>query len=403
MNPDVATSDLIELLEIHAAPGEEAPVADHIRAKLARLGAAEDAFVTDQAHAQSEIGGNCGNLIVRFGTPDGSAPLRMLAAHMDTVPIARDAKPSLEGTRIVNDNPDAALGGDDRTGCAILLAAGRAWLAADNPPPLVLVFAVQEEIGLVGARGLDTTLLGPSLPEMGFEFDVGRVDEVINAIIGTERFNIEITGIASHAGISPADGVSAAMIAAAALAELNEAGWHGRIEKDDGCGTANVGILEGGSGTNVVMPKLLIRCEARSHDTAFRRKIIEQYQSVFTRVVETVANAAGERGSVRFLPGPSYAPCRVPADAPVVLAAVAAVERRGLTAKIVPNDGGMDTNWYNAHGIPTVSLGCGQNEIHTVGEWIDLEEFHAACHVAEYLATCPHPGKDESDRPVNEN
>jgi tripeptide aminopeptidase len=39
------------------------------------------------------------------------------------------------------------------------------------------------------------------------------------------------------------------------------------------------------------------------------------------------------------------------------------------------------------HGVPTVTFGAGQNEPHTVDEWIDLAEFEAACRLAVGLAT----------------
>jgi tripeptide aminopeptidase len=39
------------------------------------------------------------------------------------------------------------------------------------------------------------------------------------------------------------------------------------------------------------------------------------------------------------------------------------------------------------HGIPTVTFGAGQNEIHTVKEWVDLAEFESACQLALALAT----------------
>jgi acetylornithine deacetylase/succinyl-diaminopimelate desuccinylase-like protein len=319
MQPDVATADLMDLLAIPAASGEEAPVAEHLHATLAGLGVPEDAFVMDRTQDQSEFGGNCGNLIVRLGRPlpgaAASAPVRMLGAHMDTVPIARDARPALEESRVVNDTPRAALGGDDRAGCAILLAAARGWMAA--------------------------------------------------------------------------------VVAAAAIGELARDGWHGRVRRPAGEGTSNIGVLAGGSATNTVMDHLLLRCEARSHDTAFRRRIVEQYQSVFRRIAAAATNAAGRAGSVRFVPGPAYQPCRLAEDAPTVRAALAALRHCGVTPKIVTNNGGMDTNWYNAHGIPTVSLGCGQRNPHNVAEWIALDEFHAACRVAEYLATCPDPAGQE--------
>ena len=39
------------------------------------------------------------------------------------------------------------------------------------------------------------------------------------------------------------------------------------------------------------------------------------------------------------------------------------------------------------HGIPTVTLGAGQNNIHTVEEFVDVSEFIAGCRVAVALAT----------------
>jgi acetylornithine deacetylase/succinyl-diaminopimelate desuccinylase-like protein len=39
------------------------------------------------------------------------------------------------------------------------------------------------------------------------------------------------------------------------------------------------------------------------------------------------------------------------------------------------------------HAIPTVTFGAGQNDAHTVDEWIDLSQFDAACRLAYGLAT----------------
>ncbi len=39
------------------------------------------------------------------------------------------------------------------------------------------------------------------------------------------------------------------------------------------------------------------------------------------------------------------------------------------------------------HGIPTVTFGAGQNEVHTVDEWINLDEYERGCALALRLAT----------------
>jgi tripeptide aminopeptidase len=292
------------------------------------------------------------------------------------------------GGRIVNDAPGKALGGDNRTGCAVVLQVARALCErCGDHLPTTLVFFVQEEVGLVGARGLDLSRLGQPKPAMCFNFDGHDADEFVTAVIGAERFTIDIEGIPAHSGINPFDGVSAGVIAAYALAELAHFGWHGVIEKPEGRGTANVGIMRGGTGSNVVMPAMHILAEARSHDLSFRKKIIAAWQEEFARQARARHNRAGESGRVRFGPGPTYEAFALEPEAPVILAAQAAAQRCGLDPRCVSNDGGMDANWIVAHGIPAMTIGAGQRSVHTPAETIDLRQFELGCRLAVDLAT----------------
>jgi tripeptide aminopeptidase len=363
-------------------------VADHIRGVLLGLGVPPGRITFDAAHHQSDYGGTTGNLIVQLDG-HGRGPRRLFSAHMDTVPLAVGAEARLDpqSNRIVNAAADKALGGDNRTGCAVLLQVARALAArSGDHGPTTLVFFVQEEVGLVGARGLDVTQLGEPRPTLGFNFDGGRADEFITAVTGTARFTIDVEGVAAHAGLNPADGVSAAIIAAEALTELARTGWHGAINKPGGRGSANVGILRGGSGSNVVMPALHLLAEARSHDRAFRDAIVGTWQETFRRSAAAWTNCAGARGNVRFGPGPTYEAFTLAVESPVVRTALAAAARCGIAARCVSNDGGMDANWIVAHGIPTITLGAGQHHVHTPNEDIDLSQFRLACRLAVELA-----------------
>jgi tripeptide aminopeptidase len=69
------------------------------------------------------------------------------------------------------------------------------------------------------------------------------------------------------------------------------------------------------------------------------------------------------------------------------VAAQEAVASIGLSPRLDVSNGGLDANWMAAHGIPTVTLGCGQNDIHTTGEWLDVAAFEQACRIALRLAT----------------
>lgn len=384
-----AIPDLMSLLAIPGQPADECAVAEHLRQVLIEIGVPPESISTDQAERQSEYGGNTGNLIVRL---DGRVPgpRRLFSAHMDTVPLAVGARAryDAENGRIVNDAPATALGGDNRTGCAVLLQVARELCARSGEHgPTTLVFFVQEEVGLVGSRGLDLSLLGPELPTMGFNFDGGRPEELVIAVIGTERFTIGVEGIASHAGARPADGVSAAIIAADALDALAGEGWHGAITKPDGMGSANVGILRGGTGSNVVMPALHILAEARSHSAEFRRRIIAAWQEAFRRAAASHHNRSGQAGSVRFGPGPTYEAFALSEEEPAVVAAARAAQRCGLVPSYPVNDGGMDANRLVVLGIPTVTFGAGQRHVHTAAEYIDVNDFLVACRMAVDLAT----------------
>jgi tripeptide aminopeptidase len=74
-------------------------------------------------------------------------------------------------------------------------------------------------------------------------------------------------------------------------------------------------------------------------------------------------------------------------DAPVVAHAKRAAESIGLKPTTVFSNGGLDANWFTKHGLPTVTIGAGQNEVHTVKEYVDLAEFANGCRLAVALAT----------------
>ena len=58
-----------------------------------------------------------------------------------------------------------------------------------------------------------------------------------------------------------------------------------------------------------------------------------------------------------------------------------------MKPELAVTNGGLDANWLTAHGIPTVTLGCGQRNIHTAAEELDIAEFQQARRIALRLAT----------------
>jgi tripeptide aminopeptidase len=376
---------VMEMMAIPGRPGEEAAVMDYIRASLAKAGIPASALTSDDAHKRTPLKGQVGNVILKLpGTT--REPRRMLAAHVDTVPICVGSRPVKKGKVIVSANKGTGLGADDRSGAAILLATVLDIARNKLPhPPLTFLWTIEEEVGLFGARYVRLAKLGK--PALAFNFDGGAPAVLRVGATGGYRATIEIEGLASHAGNRPEKGVSAIAIAALAIADLHQNGWHGLIQKDGSTGTSNVGVITGGDATNVVTDHVHLKAEARSHDAKFRERIVNEIQSAFDRAVSTVRNTDGKCGKVTIDGRLDYESFRLSAKEPCVVASAAAIAAEGAKPELAVTNGGLDANWLTAHGIPTVTLGCGQRNIHTTAEQLDIAEFQLARRIALRLAT----------------
>jgi tripeptide aminopeptidase len=392
-----ATDRLMRFLAVEGVTGQEAAIGRELSAALREAGVPAEAIRLDDANTRIPMPTETGNLIVDL--PGRGAmhnqPRLLFMTHMDTVPLCAGAKPKRAGRKIVNE-AKTALGGDNRCGCGVLVTLA-AELARQNldHPPITLLFCVREESGLYGARHVKTDELGA--PVMAFNFDGGAASNVTIGAVGADRWQVEIFGRASHAGVAPERGISATMILALALADVKAGGWFGKVVKGRGSrrkeGTSNVGPVTGGEGrpagdaTNVVTDYVHVRGESRSHDRSFFREITRAYKTAFEKAAKGVRNAEGETGKVRFKAETDYYPFRMKESLPVVKRAVAAVSGIGATPNIRAANGGLDANWMVRHGVPTVTFGAGQNEPHTVDEWINLDEYDRACALALQLAT----------------
>ena len=391
VDTSAAVSRLMRFLAVEGVTGQEAAISREIIAALKEVGVPASAIRYDDANARIPEPTETGNLIVTLpGTTKGKPILFM--THMDTVPLCAGAKPKLQGKRIVNENPTAALGGDNRSGCAVLVTLAAELIARKLPhPPITMLFTVREESGLFGAKHLNPADLGG--PVCGFNFDGRNSADVIIGAIGADRWTVDIFGKASHAGVAPEKGISAMMIFSLAMADVYAGGWFGKVVKDGKAGTSNVGPVGGkdgrtaGDATNVVTDFVHVKGESRSHDAKFVREISAAFKAAFTAAATRVKDHEGHPGKVKFTSRLDYVPFRLKDESPVVARAKAAVAAIGKEPNPRVTNGGLDANWMVKHGIPTVTFGAGQNEIHTVKEFVDLTEFENGCRLALALAT----------------
>ena len=375
----------MDLIAISGGSCQEHDVSTWIQKALKDAGVPESTITIDNAHKKSPAGGTTGNLIVKLkGTVSG--PRRLLMAHMDTVPLCVGCKPVREGDWIRPKSKDTALGGDNRAGCAVVLTAILEAITQKlDYPPLTLLFTVQEEIGLRGARFLNASKLGK--PELCFNWDGRDPNSLITGAVGANNLTICIEGIASHAGVHPENGVNAAVVASMAMAQLQKNGWHGLVRKGKSRGSSNLGVIEGGDATNVVMPFVTLQAEARSHDSKFRQQIVAAWRDAFETATNSLTNTDGQSGSLTFTEDVRYESFRIPDNSDCVVIAKCASESVGLKPATQMCDGGLDANWLALHGFPAVTMGCGQHEIHTEKERLCIPEYLSACKVGLALTT----------------
>src|SRR3954454_18992637 len=259
------------LCEIASPTGEERVIADAVLDELRGLGGdvAEDASATP---AQA----GAGNLIARV--PGTSDRWVSLFAHLDTVPHEGPIEVAREnGTfRSVG---DTILGADNKAAVTVLMELAARHVADPAPVGLELVFTAAEGDGLRGAMELE---IGSLRAPFGYVLDHATpIGEVIVAAPTYKRLIAEFTGHEAHAGINPEDGRSAIVAGAAAVAEMKL----GRLDEET---TANVGMIEGGTASNVVAGHCRILGEARSVDG-------ERAAAVIGEMVDACTWGAGER------------------------------------------------------------------------------------------------------------
>ncbi len=364
IRPDRLKRFFLDLVGIDSISRCEGRLAARLVDELRDLGAT---ITFDRAH--EAVGGEVGNMVARIpGTT--AAPPFLLCAHMDTVEPGLGVRAVDEGD-VVRSDGTTVLGGDDKSGIAIACEAVRAARERGVPhPPVDLVFTICEELGLLGARHLDITLVGA---RRGLVFDSDSPGVVFTRAPGSHALEAVVHGRAAHAGMAPEQGVNAIQVASEAIAAMRL----GRIDPET---TANVGLIRGGRAINIVPDEVRLRGEARSHDLA---RLDAQCRHMRGCLEAAVARHPGARLDLRI--DPLYQPMAIPDDAPVLQVLRAGAAAAGHTVRAAAMGGGCDANVLNRLGFEVVNLGTGMRDIHTTSEWVRVSDMVAAAEVT--LAT----------------
>ncbi|WP_078597039.1 M20/M25/M40 family metallo-hydrolase [Evansella clarkii] len=353
INEQRLTEEFLELVKVDSETKYEREIADVLKEKFENLGVRvkED----DTTHI---TGHGAGNLICTLEGTSDADPI-YFTSHMDTVVPGNGVNPVIEDGYIKTDGT-TILGADDKAGLAAMLEAVRVIKENNIAHPTVqFIITVGEESGLIGAKALSRDDL---IAKYGFALDSdGKVGTVIVAAPTQAKIAATVHGKTAHAGVAPEKGISAITIAAKAIANMPL----GRIDEET---TANIGRIEGGSQTNIVTDRVEILAEARS----LVPEKMEEQAGAMKQALEEAAKVMGGRADVNIeviYPGFKHKD-----GDHVVEVAKKAIGAVGREAVLKTSGGGSDANVIAGHGIPTINLGIGYEEIHTTNEKMPVEE-----------------------------
>lgn len=364
INSERLVNNFMSYVKIDSPSCYEGEFALFLITKLKALGI--DAIMD---HAGDTLQSNAGNIIAKVkGTVPG--PAILFSAHMDTVSPGKGIEPIISED-FIHSSGQTILGADDKAGIACILEALTSLIENSTPHrDLEIVFTIYEEGGLNGSKHFEPHHISA---EFGYVLDSSTPPgHIITRGPAQNKLDFTIKGIAAHAGVAPEKGVSAINVASEAIQAMKLL----RIDEET---TANIGLISGGVATNIVMPEVSIVAEARSLSEEKLNLQTQHMISCFEEAAEK--HGATVQSEIQKL----YPSLYVPEDAPVIAHAKNAYSACDIEVTLASTGGGSDAHIFTANGIPTVNLGIGVKQAHTVNEHIAISDLIKMASVAYQL------------------
>ena len=359
VNKQRLVDEFISLVKIDSLTKKERMMADALYKILSDMG-----YSPYEDETAEIIGGNAGNIICHVNG-EKNKPALLFMAHMDTVVPGLSKKPVIDGD-IIRTDGTTVLGGDDVAGIAVILETLR--IIKENGVffgDICFAFTVAEEGGLFGARNLDLSKIPAD-----FAFildDEGPIGTAAVKAPYYNRFSATFKGRAAHAGLEPEKGLSAILLASAAISNLPH---FGRIDSESTC---NIGIINGGQARNIVCDMCTIEGEVRSTE---EEKIV-QYTDEILNSIRKTTEAKG--GNVEIELERMYPGYKINEGDSIISVLKKASEISGIPLNLHATGGGSDTNVINGAGIPAVDISVGMEKVHSTEEMIHISNMVKAC------------------------
>jgi acetylornithine deacetylase/succinyl-diaminopimelate desuccinylase-like protein len=342
-------------------PGNNAPHAERTAQLLADMGYAVETHPVPGGAVQEYGLQSITNLIVRQRFADGG-PVIALNAHGDVVPPGDGWTHDPYGGEVVDGRLYGRAAAVSKSDFATYTFALRALQSLGLPLKggVELHFTYDEEFG--GELG-PGWLLSNRLTKPDLLIAAGFSYQVVTAHNGCLQLEVTLHGLASHAAY-PQTGVDALQAANRLLTALYEHNRVLRMRRSQVAGIThpylNVGRIEGGSNTNVVPGKVVIKLDRRMIPEEDAAQVEAEVRGL---IEAAVALSPGVRVEVkRLLLAHALKP--LPGNAPLV----AAIQRHGqaVFGEPIPESGSplyTDVRLYGEHGVPAVIYGAGPRTV----------------------------------------
>ena len=296
----------------------------------------------DKGWVEQMRGGKTGVVgLMEFAKPGPTVALRVDMDANDLVE-SDDPKhrPAREGFASVNKGAMHACGHDGHTAMGLGVAEVLAGLKDQLAGTIKLIFQPAEE-GVHGAKAMMARGVVDDVKYIvGVHLGVnlkktGQVACRTEGFLATTKFDAVFTGVPAHAGGAPETGRNALLAAATATLSLHAISRHSQ-----GASRVNVGVIQGGTGRNVIPANAIIKVETRGATTA----INEYVYGEAVRIVEAAAAMQGVKIALQLMGG--AAGCD---NDPALVARIRQVaERQRLFTEILPagNIGGSEDCTY---------------------------------------------------------
>jgi glutamate carboxypeptidase len=264
-------ADIVELVECESASHDRAG----LDACLALLLGLVDRRLGEAGDTQRHSGGEFGDIVTLTYPGTGSGHVTIIG-HYDTV-WPRGTLAAWGERSHSDDDGRKRLSGpgifDMKTGLMQgIWALKLARESGGKVPTVTFLFNGDEEIGSPASRPVIEEVAGASDATLVLEpsFD----GAVKTARKGVGLFTVTITGVESHAGLNPAAGASAIHAMAEFITTIVRAA-------DPATGTTiNAGLIEGGTGTNVVAGRCVVQFDIRVRTAAEQERIDAAFDAV---------------------------------------------------------------------------------------------------------------------------